>query len=405
MTVHPALNVLVVDDNRSAAEAAALLLGRDGHRVEVVHDGRAAIERLHQQPFDLVLTDLRMEPVDGLSVVRAARACDPPVDAIVFTAYGSVEKAVEAMRLGAVDFLTKPITADQLLRRVREFRSAPQGGLALVGESDAMRTLREQAVKLAQVRSTVLVVGETGSGRRHLTRWLHQNGPDADLPMLVAHPGRDLDPGQLRGAGTLLLPSVDDLTAGAQVQLLRQLEGLDAGQPPRVIATASPEIEGLVATGALAPELYFRLAVLVVRVAPLRERLADIAPLLEHFVAGHSRAFGKEGPRPTPEQLANLQRHGWTGNVRELANLAERAVVMGPGAYDQRPVARREEPVAGRLEPGFNLSEHLEAVERTLLSRAIDETGGDRTAMSRLLGLERNTLRYKLNKYDLLKRT
>lgn len=397
------LRVLVVDDNRSAAEAASLLIGREGHDVEVFHDGESAITRLQQVPFDLVLTDLRMEPVDGLQVVRAARACSPPVDAIVVTAFGSVEAAVDAMRMGAIDFLTKPVTADQLIRRIRDYRDAPPPGLALVGDSAFMVGLREQAVRLSKVRSTVLVVGETGVGRRHLARWLHQNGLDQDRPLVVAHPGRPLDPARLADAGTVLVPSVDAWKRDDHLALLRQLELLEAGEPPRIIATASPGVEALASPDGLPPELFFRLAVLVVRLPPLRERSADIRPLTAHFAALHGRRIGQPPAAPSEGQLQGLEAHGWPGNLRELANVAERAAVLGEGAFDITPAPMPGASSTGAsLTAGFNLSSHLEAVERSLLLRAIEETGGDRSAMSRLLGLERNTLRYKLNKYDLL---
>jgi DNA-binding NtrC family response regulator len=400
------LQVLVVDDNRSAAEAAALLLEREGHEVEVRFDGRDAIARLGERRFDLVLTDLRMEPVDGLAVVRAARASSPPVDAMVFTAYGSVEAAVEAMRMGAVDFLTKPLTAEQLLRRVREYRDSGATPPALVGESAAMQGIREQAVKLAGVRSTVLVVGEAGSGRRHLARWLHYNGPDADLPLLRALPGRPLQPAQLDAAGTVVVAGVDDWSIDAQRALLRQLETLEAGRPPRIVATASPDIDRAVAEGAMLPELYFRLAVLVVRVPPLRTRSDDIEPLLDHFLVQAGRALSREAPTVDPHTRRRLANHGWPGNVRELANLAERAVVLGAQYLQITPLAAPGQGgEAADLGDGFSLSGHLEQIERALLEQAIEETGGDRPAMSRLLGLERNTLRYKLNKYGLLDRT
>ena len=186
------------------------------------------------------------------------------------TAFGSVEAAVDAMRMGAIDFLTKPVTADQLIRRIRDYRDAPPPGLALVGDSAFMVGLREQAVRLSKVRSTVLVVGETGVGRRHLARWLHQNGLDQDRPLVVAHPGRPLDPARLADAGTLLVPSVDAWKRDDHLALLRQLELLEAGEPPRIIATASPGVEALASPDGLPPELFFRLAVLVVRLPPLR---------------------------------------------------------------------------------------------------------------------------------------
>ncbi len=397
------LSVLVVDDNRSAALAISMLLEREGHFTEAVYDGQAAIEHLQQQTFDLVLTDLRMEPVDGLQVVAAARACDPPVDAIVFTAYGSVEAAVEAMRLGALDFLTKPVTADVIIRRVQELRKGPMVAAAIVGSSPPTERLRQQAQKLAEVRSTVLITGEIGSGRRHLARWLHLHGLDNDRSLVMVRPGRPLDPGVLEDAGTLLVTGVDQWSDSAQVLLQQQLEGLETGRPPRIIATASPLIDERVSEGSLRPELYFRLAVLVITMLPLRERRADIAQLLNHFLDLHAQTFDRPPVRPTPEQLGRLSRHSWPGNVREAANLAERAAVLGEVAFDM-PVKPLLQSDAVELSDGFNLSSHMEQIERALLVQAIEQTSGDRPKMSKILGLERNTLRYKLNKYKLLKR-
>ncbi|MFT4978858.1 MAG: two-component system response regulator FlrC [Myxococcota bacterium] len=399
------LSVLVVDDNRSAALAIAMLLEREGHTAEAVYDGQTAIARLGGGSYDLVLTDLRMEPVDGLAVVAAARRQDPPVEAIVFTAYGSVDAAVEAMRLGAADFLTKPVTADVILRRVRNLRSdtTPTDD-ELVGESAATAQLREQARKLVQVRSTVLLTGEIGTGRRHLARWLHHHGLDADRPLVTARPNRPLDVSQLDEAGTLLIPGVDDWEHSAQSLLQQQLESLEPGSPPRVIATASGEINDRVAAGEFRPDLYFRLAVLVVPVTALRARPEDIAPLLASFLDQHALRTDTPPVRPTPAQLRHLCGHGWPGNIRELANLAERAAVLGDLAFEM-PV-RPAEPTQATpvLQPGFNLSSHMDDMERLLLVQAIEQTGGDRPKMSRILGLERNTLRYKLNKYKLLKK-
>ncbi len=402
----PKLTILVVDDNKTAAVAVATLLRREGHDVDVRYDGQAAIERLGEGGIDLVLTDLRMEPVDGLQVVRAARASEPPVDVMVFTAFGSVEVAVEAMRLGALDFLTKPVTADQIVKRVRQLRPSAGAPRDLVGASDASDAIRKQARAMARVRSTVLITGEPGIGRRHLARWLHAQGLDRGLPLISARPGQLLDHDQLAGAGTLLIANVDDWSPDAQASLQRMLEGLEAGRPPRVIATASPAIDIHVAQGDFPPELYFRLAVLVLRLTPLRERPSDIAELLRYFLAANAETFGSPAPQPTAAQLARLEAHAWPGNVREVANLAERAVVLGADAFDMdiKPATGAEAPLP-QLAEGFNLPDHLEEIERTLLIRAIEQTEGDRPAMSRLLGLERNTLRYKLNKYDLLDRT
>lgn len=409
MTHSLPLQLLVVDDNRSAAEAVAALLEREGHEVEVAFDGLGAIARLDMRrnqgkPFDLVFTDLRMEPIDGMAVVRAARAGPTPAEVVVFTAYGSVDVAVEAMRLGAMDFLTKPVTADQLLARVRALRQPEADAGQIVGGSAPTRSLREQAAKLAQVRSTVLITGETGTGRSHFARWLHHQGLDRDRPLLNLRPMETLPPEALARAGTLLVAGVDDWSEDAQGCLLAQLGELEAGRPPRVIATASPEIEVRAAAGTIAPELYFRLAVLVVRISPLRLRVHDIDPLLHHFAELHAAAFHKEVPLPSAAQLARLETHAWPGNVREVANLAERAVVLGASAFDMsvRPQSGNPPEVVPHLAEGFQLSDHLEGIERALLVKAVEQTRGDRGEMCKLLGLERNTLRYKLNKYGLL---
>ena len=404
-SLDPTLQILVVDDNQTAAIAAAMLLRRDGHQVDVRHDGASGIEALQEQAYDLVLTDLRMEPVDGLAVVRAARSCARPVDAIVMTAFGSVDAAVEAMRLGAIDFMTKPITADQLRQRVKDYRQSPARGLALVGESVAMEEIRSAATRLAAVRSTVLITGETGTGRRHLAQWLHENGPDSDQPLVLAQPGRELTVAQLEHAGTLLLPNVDDWSPQAHDILQRQLYRVDISQPPRIIATASPDIGDRAANGDMSAELYFRLAVLVLPLKPLRERPGDIGPMLNHFLDHHARVFGQPAPRPDELQLHRLEGHAWPGNIRELRNLAERAVVMGPDAFEmpvRSPAPERD--ALPTLAEGFDLAQHLEWVEKTMLTRAIEQTDGDLRTMCQVTGLERNRLRYKLNKFDLMER-
>jgi DNA-binding NtrC family response regulator len=396
--------ILVVDDNRSVLDALVLLLEREGYRVTGCGDGQTAIERIAAERFDLVLTDLRMEPVDGMQVVRAARSASPPMETMVFTAYGSVEAAVEAMRLGALDFLTKPVTADQLLHRVQKVAAgAAHEEEDFLGTSEATQQVRAQADAARKVRSTVLVTGEIGSGRKHLAQWLHRHGLDADRPFLRLRAGSPAPESELRAAGTVLVPAFDDWNEAAQIELLRSLETLEVGEPPRVIATASTAVEMKVAQGAIRPELYFRLAVLTIRVPPLRERPKDIEILVGHFLAEFARTFGRPPPSPTPDQLDRLRAHAWPGNVRELANLAERAVVVGPEAFSiqVKPVSTGGSTIP-KLTEGFNLPKHLEDIERMLLVRAIEQTGGDRPEMGRLLGLERNTLRYKLNKYSLL---
>jgi DNA-binding NtrC family response regulator len=402
------LRVLVVDDNRSAAIAAAMLIRREGHAVEVRHDGQSAIVALEAEVFDLVITDLRMEPVDGLAVVEAARARVPPVEAIVLTAFGSVEAAVQAMRLGALDFLTKPVSAEVLLRRVREFRKAPAGATALVGDSPEMERLRADAPRFASVRSAMLIMGEAGTGRRHFARWLHENGRDSERGLVTLHPLRAISLERLESAGTLLVPNLDQWSRDAQDQLARLLDPLDSAGPPRLIATTSPIPIERASEGPLSPELYFRFAVLLVHLQPLRRRARDVIPLLHHLLDHHGRALDRVGVRPATEAIDALRRYPWPGNVRELSNLAERAVILGPEALEVEasvaPTVAGGE-AKGVLADGFDLAEYLADRERELLEEAHARSGGDIRVMSRLLGMERARLRYRLEKYGLLEKS
>jgi len=221
------LRVLVVDDNRSAADALARVLRKQGDEVRVVYDGVAAIEQLESSPPDVVLTDMKMEPLDGLAVLKAARSHRPPVEVIVFTAYGSVDIAVKAMRLGARDFLTKPVTVDQVRVRLNRLRSAaspvairPDAGIVFVAESESSRTLLDLLHSAADVPSPVWLEGEIGSGRGHAALTLHQLGK-GDAPFTVIDLGREIEWPE---SGTVLLPNVDDLPDDLQRRLTRALQ-------------------------------------------------------------------------------------------------------------------------------------------------------------------------------------
>lgn len=395
------LQVLVVDDNRSAADALTRVLRKGGDSVVAVYDGQAAIEHIHRSTPDLVLTDLKMAPVDGMQVLRAARAMRPPVEVIVFTAYGAVDTAVKAMRHGARDFLTKPVTVDQLSRRLDALRAGEsepppdEDEFVFVAESPRSRHLLEALRMAAEVPSPIWLEGEIGAGRGHAARALHRFSRETELT--VSDLGRDAPwPAQ----GTVLLPAVDNLPDDLQQRLHRSLQHL----PPkvRVIATANPGGRHRVTEGTLRPELYYALAVIPIHVPPLRERREDIEPLLEFALTRFSVRYGRSRPTPTSGQLARLRQHAWPGNVRELLNVAERAVVMGSSAFEMDTVAPSTEAGLPRLEEGFSLSAYLEGLERKILAEAMRQVSGDRTRAGRLLGLERNTLRYKLNKYDLL---
>lgn len=403
------LTVLVVDDKPTTADALAETLEAGGCRAIPVYDGAMAIERLAVQPFDLVLTDLYMDPVDGMEVVKAARALHPPPEVIVFTGEGSVKSAVEAMRLGARDFLTKPVTPEVLWRRLATLRGPAPGTeeLPIVGESAFTKKLREDLDPMARVRSTVLLCGEPGVGRLHIARWLHRHGPDTERPFHVLSFSRDLDLDRFSRLGTVLVRRVDLLDEERAEALLRVLDAVPPGEPPRIVATAAETAGQDFGGSRVQEELYYRLAVIVIDVPPIRDRPGDVEPLLQHFSDRFAALFKRSPVRPDEAQARRLRQHPWPGNIREIANLVERATVLGPSVFDlaePEPGGMRGADPLPVFDESFSLQDHLESVERTLLLRAMEQAGGDRVAMCRLLDLERNTLRYKLKKYDLLKR-
>lgn len=412
----PPLRILVVDDNRSSADALARLLRKSGDIVAAEYDGASAIQHVRRDPPDVVLTDLKMEPVDGMQVLAAARALRPPVDTIVFTAYGAVDVAVRAMHLGARDFLTKPVTLEQVAMRLDEVRreksgqplpappSAPAPAAAepgFVHQSEASRALFATLERAATVPSPAWIEGEIGSGRTYVARTLHQLGEKAaghPIPLTIRPPDRI---GEWPSEGTVILPQVDDLHLDTQLELHRDLQNVPAGV--RVVATAQPDGRRRVVEGALRPELYYRLAVVVVTVPPLRRRPEDVLPIFERALVEYCRRYDRPVPSLSARTREDLARHYWPGNIRELTNLAERAAVMGEEGVSFEVV---EDVGTGmpKLESGFNLTDYLESVEKRILAEALRKAGGDRSVVGRMLSVERNTLRYKLNKYGLLDR-
>jgi DNA-binding NtrC family response regulator len=397
------LNVLVVDDNVSAANALARVLSKRGDHVIAVYDGSSAIAEIHRAPPDVVLTDLKMEPVDGMAVLTAARGQRPPVEVIVFTAYGGVDVAVEAMRLGARDFLTKPVTVEQVFVRLDQLRpdvdesspTAARSKMMFVAQSASARALLATLHQAADLPSPVWIEGEMGSGRGHAALALHRMSASS-TPFAVKDLGRDQP---WPKSGTVLLPNVDDLPDDLQKQLRRSLTTLP--DRVRVVTTSSSDARRLVAEGRLRADLYYNLAVVQVTMPPLRHRPEDILPMLDMFLAQYASRYSRVAPPPSITQQEALVRHAWPGNVRELVNIAERAVVMGPSAFEFH-TTKMPAPGMPTIEEGFSLSTWMERVEREVLVEAMALAKGDRNQMGRLLGLERNTLRYKLNKYDLL---
>jgi DNA-binding NtrC family response regulator len=318
-----------------------------------------------------------------------------------------VDLAVRAMHLGARDFLTKPVTMEQVSTRLDQLRverldqpggAEPGAADDFVALAESSQTLLRTLERAADVPSPVWIEGELGSGRMFCARTVHNLASDKTRHWHVWNLLRE-DPWP--SIGTLVLPNVDDLPEDLQRGLHRRLQHVPEGV--RLIATARPDGRRRIADGELRPELYYQLAVVVVQVPPLRRRPEDIVPLFRRGLRQFSERYARSEPEISSRFRDQLLRHYWPGNIRELLNLAERTAVMGEDSFQLEVI---EDPGGGipKLEPGFSLSDYLEGVERKILMEALRRTAGDRAAAGKLLGVERNTLRYKLNKYGLLDR-
>jgi DNA-binding NtrC family response regulator len=376
--------VLVVDDEVNMRAVLKGLLEREGYSVEEAGDGRTALEKTRSRGYAAVLTDLRMPELDGAQLLDALRQERPEVPVVLLTAHGSVPTAVDAMRRGAFDFLTKPFDhaeltqvmeraiASRMVRR-REVHDPRPALAALVGSSDVMNRLRERIRKVAPTPSNVLVLGETGTGKELVARALHElsgraKGPfvatncaaipetmvEAELfghergaftGAVASRPGRC----ELADGGTLFLDEIGDMDLKMQPKLLRALEQREiervGGSAPRkidvrLVAATQPELAKKVDSGAFRRDLYFRIAVLTLELPPLRERLGDVPELVDHFRKKHATRLGKKVAPAGPELLARLATHAWPGNVRELENVVESLVVFADGrlrAHDLPP--------------------------------------------------------------------
>jgi DNA-binding NtrC family response regulator len=427
--------VLVVDDEPKLGRLVQEMLELDGHSVVRATGGAAALSALAGAPFDVVVTDLRMPEVDGLAVLRAARARHAPPAVILVTAYGTAESAVEAMKSGAADYVTKPFSMDELRLRVQRLAAqrtaeADRAGLVarltpdLVAESPAMAAALAAARQVAASDATVLLLGESGTGKSQLARFVHFQSRRAAGPLVEVHCAalpETLLEGELfgheRGAftgashrraghlaaadgGTLFLDEIGEITGATQVKLLRFLQdrsfvplGATAERTvdARVVAATNADLEAAVRAGRFREDLWYRLDVFAIRVPPLRERREDVVPIALRYLA--SRGIPAEAL--TPGARDRLLAHHWPGNVRELENVLERASILageGPiGPQHLAPTRRGTARATGAealLVDGFALDD----LERELIQAALARAGGNKTAAARLLGVTRRRL-------------
>jgi two-component system response regulator AtoC len=445
--------LLVVDDDARMRRILELLAGKIGLICTAASSAEEAYALFRTERSDVVVTDLKMPGRSGIEFLRDLRGIDGEVPVIVLTAHGTVPTAVEAMKLGAVDYLQKPFDLDALemvIRRaldlsrfrlenhfLREQTGSAARSRALIAGSAAMAPVLEMIQQVAPTRSSVLITGETGTGKELVARAIHELGPRRDklfVPLnCTAIPSELLESelfGHVRGAfsgahadragkfqaadeGTLFLDEVGDMDVRLQGKLLRVLQegvieplGTNRRIPidVRVISSTNRDLEGALRENTFREDLYFRLNVIRVRLPPLRERPEDVAALAEAFIAEFARDLAKPGLRLAPEAVSVLQGYAWPGNVRELRNLMERAAVLcrgqvvGPSMLSSFLLASEPRPSeVDRL----NLERSLLSLERRLILDALAVAGDDKAEAAKLLGIGERTLWTKLKKHDL----
>jgi two-component system response regulator PilR (NtrC family) len=451
--------ILVVDDEQSLREVLSIMLKRAGYAVTSVSDGEEAIEQVQKEIFDLVITDLRMPKVDGMEVLRAVKSASPETVVLIITAFATADSAVEAMKQGAYDYLTKPFQVDEvqlIIRNALEKRRlttenillkremASQSSFAqLVGQSEAMQKVFDVVKKVADSKSNVLICGESGTGKELVARAIHYNSARSALPFVAVNcsavPETLLESelfGHIKGSftgaisnkaglfevangGTIFLDEIGDTTPTIQVKLLRVIQERefrrvggtqDIKVDVRVVAATNKDLEKAVADGSFREDLYYRLDVIPIRLPPLRLRSGDIPLLVAHFLTRFSKESGKPVPTLSPEAMQVLLGHEWRGNVRELENLIERVVAFSTGGtvteadmrgWLHRTVSPQQQGGIPTDLPddGLDLEGMINGIEKDLLLKALERTQWVKKKAARLLRLNTRSFRYRLEKY------
>ncbi len=469
--------VLVVDDESNLRKVLEALLRRESYRVLTAHDGASAWDQLLTERVDVVLSDLRMPGMDGMELLTRISERFPGLPVVLLTAHGTVDTAVDAMKIGAFDYLTKPFDKDELRAiigkaaahaRLRDSEpGVPAGGrgsrFGIVGTSPALDDVFRTIEKVAASPTTVLITGESGTGKELIADALHRESPRAKFPLIkincaaiphglieselfgyergaftgatTSKPGRF----ELAHEGTLFLDEINSVPLEMQVKLLRALQSSSFERvggvstthvDVRLVAASNRELSGEVAAGRFREDLYYRLNVVHIALPPLRDRLDDLPLLVERFVEKFNARLGKQVEGLTDEAFHRLETYDWPGNIRELENVVERAVLFSEGklvTIDELPNALRErtlppdprrlprEPPASEAPPTEVLSRpalpvgplkeivrrHTHTLERDLIGRALEETGGNVTKAARRLEISRKSLQNKMKDFGL----
>ncbi|MGE3959380.1 MAG: sigma-54-dependent transcriptional regulator [Vicinamibacterales bacterium] len=455
--------VLVVDDERSMRELLAIVLKREGYEVVLAENGRSAVAALERGPFDLLISDIKMPDMSGVDVLRAAKKLDADILGIMITAFASTETAIEAMRLGACDYLSKPFDIDLLKMKVREKvenRQLRQENILLkrtlgvthqfsniIGRSESMLDVFKMIETVARTNSTILLTGESGTGKGLVAQAVHYHSLRRDKPMVSLNCGAMPETlleselfGHMRGAftgaeqnkkgllevaekGTIFLDEIGEMSPVMQVKLLRVLQerrfrrvgGLEELQADiRVIAATNQDLTRAVAEGRFREDLFYRINVIPIALPPLRERREDIPLLAEHFLVKYANQMEKGVTAISRPAMELLGKHDWPGNIRELENVIERAVALEstpsvqpeslpPAVRGGAPRPSSATPTLHEVLPaeGLDLEARVQEIERGYIAQALERANGVQVKAAELLGMSFRSFRYYVKKYNL----
>ena len=439
------LPLLIVEDDRDLRDALCITLELAGYTVIAAADGSEALVLMQRRRVGLVVSDIQMQPLDGLGLLREIRQLHAQVPVILMTAFGDIESAVAAMRAGASNYLPKPFEPASLLEQVERYcmRSVAEDDGDIVAADPKSGALLALAARVAASATTVLLSGESGSGKEVLARYIHRHSPRAEHPFIAincaAIPDNLIEAtlfGHERGAftgasqaqagkfeqaqgGTLLLDEISEIPLPLQAKLLRVLQEREVelvgakkalALDIRVIATTNRDLGACVAAGTFRADLYYRLNVFPLQLPPLRERPADIVPLARRFVAGHAQAMGRPQLRLAACAEQRLLAHPWPGNVRELENVVQRAVILAAvdlieaaeldfGAAPALQATPQPQPQGEAVAAGADMD--MKSLERAHIMETLLAVNGSRKLAVERLGISERALRYKLQQYRL----
>jgi len=451
---HP--HILIIDDEENLRHMLSAMLSRQGYRVDTAENGIQGLQLLKSQVYDFILCDIRMPEMDGKEFLGHALDNNVPSPIIMMSAYGSVDTAIECMKIGAYDFISKPFKKDEIVMvlkkaeererlksenvRLRGVIAGGEGFCGIISRNPSMQEIFAQIQKISALKTTVLVLGESGTGKELVARAIHMDGVRADKPFVAVNCGAIPENlleselfGHVRGAftdasgdktglfeqadgGTLFLDEIGEMPLALQVKLLRVLQeeeirrvgaAVSRSINVRVISATSRDLAGDVQSGRFREDLFFRLNVFCIQLPPLRERVEDIPQLVACFMAKYVNDSSGTPPRCAPDAMRLLLEYHWPGNIRELENAIERGMILCDGAVITAaclPSSLQAQPRdAGSLPAEENLSikKAEDAIERDLIRKALLKTGGNRTQAAKILEISHRSLLYKLKEFGI----